>query len=289
MNVQITKATGDKLELPLPFFWFDPSWHFAPIERGRQAATAASGVGIVVSALHSDLNGHGESDRFQLTPRLAPHHSDRAGWTYGDFEDAAIIELRVSPLRDEYGRFAYHPAQWTRWKQYTVNDADAVESSVLAMNFPPDWKSLDDMASKVEQLRRLSSAAIFVSYDAFYFATLIPAALAAGVDGLIASVLGDPLYVINQSRLLLDNNPHRPRPALWIATDQRLTAEDCVKCLALGATGLSLDAYCNELFGNQRQAQTAIAEWLDEVQGHANSCGVAQIAELNRQHLRPMA
>jgi hypothetical protein len=288
LSVSIAKANGGVIELALPFFWFDPGWHFASIERCRQVADAFSASGIVVSALHCDLCRQDSDERLTISRRMAPHRNDRAGWTYDDFENASIIDLRITPQRDEYGRFAYHPSQLERWQQSSTTEAADAGSFVNAMPFPPDWNCLDDMASKVVQLRRLSDAAIFVSFDALYFSTMIPAAIGAAVDGVIATTSADPLDVIMRSRSLLDEIRSSHQPALWIATDRRLTAEECVKCFALGASGLSIDAMCNDLFAKVHPSQISIGDWVDEVRGHANSCGVDHISKLSPGHLIPV-
>ena len=283
-------ASGNSMELPLPFFWFDPPWHLVHIEKCRTFAHAFAASGIVVAALHRDFHDDNDVKSSSFLPRLAPHRSDRAGWIFRDFESASVIDLRLAPTRDDNGRFAYHPAQLNRWRNCEEDRShDAVES-IDMMTFPPDWKSLDGMCSKVAQLRKLSDAAIFVSIDEAHAALMLPAAKSADVDGVIIRVEGDPLGTIVRARQHIDAWKRPRSTALWIVTSEQLSPADCVKCFAMGASGLSVDLLCNDLlFQNHLRLEAAVnqvvGEFADSVRGYANSCNVARITDLRSEHL----
>lgn len=288
LQVSIAKATGDAVELPRPFFWFDAAWHSLAIEQAENLAKEMAAGGIVVAALHRDLSQSDDSDASTFPLRMAPHRCDRAGWSYRDCQSAAIIELRMMPSRDSSGRFAYHTTQLARWRNRDPNESTD-EDQGDAMTFPPDWQSLDDMAVKVVQLRRLSDAAIFVSFDTSARAHMLPAALAAGVDGVIAIVDGDPVETITRCREMIAQSQSTHPPALWIATKQRISPEDAVKCFALGASGLAVDALCDDYLANGSRAEMYVGPWSQRVRGLARSCGVDRLTSLRAEHLIPSA
>ena len=302
------------LELPLPLFWFDPPWHRTSVERCRDVSRAMAEVGVVVSALHRDLSQQDDCDASAFSPRMAPHRCDRAGWIHRDFENAAIIDLRMTPIRDSQGRFAYEPNQLRRWKNRDESSSDDPEGSVNALLFPPDWASLDDMARKVAQLRRLSDAAVFVSFDAIHLAAYTAASVAAGIDGIIVRTTGDPLAAIIAARKCIDDCASPRAPALWLVSERSLSAEDCVKCFAVGADAVSVDHLCNDFlldtdrtrsladraayglgfrpssndYDHIRQnASELIRPFVEQIRGYANSCGVECLADLTPEHLQP--
>lgn len=293
LNSSIGLATGKSIELPLPFFLFDPPWHLVPIEKCRVASLAFAANGIIVSALHRDLSKDGEVNAPSFLPRLAPHRCDRAGWTFRDFESVSVIDLRLVPTRDNIGRFAYHAAQLNRWRNPEEDRSHDSIESIDAMTFPPDWKNIDDMCHKVAQLRRLSDAAIFVSIDEVHQPLMLPAAQTADVDGVIIRVDGDPLQTIIGARQQIDSWKQARPIALWIVSSQQLSAEDSVKCFAMGATGLSVDLIGNDLlFQNHLRMETAvdqvIGEFANAVRGYANSCDVARITDLRPELVVPI-
>ena len=290
LGTSVRLATGKSIEFPLPFFWFDPPWHLVPIEKCRTFAHAFAASGIVVSSLHRDLAADEENKTAWFLPRLAPHRCDRAGWTFRDFESASVIDLRLAPIRDEIGRFAYHPAQLNRWRNFEEDRSHDAVDATDAMTFPPDWKNVDSMCSKVGQLRRLSDAAIFVSIDEVHAPVMLLAAKAADVDGVIIRVEGDPLQTIVRARQQIDSWKRPISTALWVVTSEQLSPVDCVKCFAMGASGLSVDLICNDLlFQNHLRLEAAVnqvvGELADSVRGYANSCNVAQITDLRPDHL----
>lgn len=286
LQVSVTKATGGVVELPLPFFWYDPAWHLLTIEQAANLAAEMAAEGVVVSALHRDLSADDDSDASLFLPRMAPHRCDRAGWIYRDCLNASIIDLRMTPSRDENGRFSYHPVQLGRWRNRVENDSGGTQLGDV-MTFPPEWQTLNDMAAKVSQLRRLSDAAVFVSFDASVRTQLLPAAIAANVDGVIAIIDGDPVQTIVHCQRMIEQlrTPHRP--ALWIASKRRMSPEDAVKCFALGASGLSVDALCDDYLLNANRAEMYVGPWTQRVRGLARSCGVDRLTSLGAEHLAP--
>lgn len=305
----IAKVSGGSIELATPFFWFDPAWYQMDVERCALIAHAISSCGIVVSALHSDLTHDSALDSLSFFPRMVPHRCDRAGLTHRDFATTSIIDLRMVPSRDAHGRFAYPINQLLRWSNQEETQLDL---SIDAMTFPPDWKTLDDMAHKVNQLRRLSPSAVFLSFDAFHLPVMLPAALRACVDGVIVQVNKDPLQLIVEARKLIDESQEASVP-LWIAPSLALSGEECVKCFAMGADGISVDSMCNSFLHTSSQLELTTSEraarsfglpsaantdqrilglarqmvdrFVADVCGHAHSCGVDRLSNLCPAHL----
>jgi len=305
----IPRFTGSPIDLATPFFWFDPAWHLVDVERAAIVSTALAASGILVSALHRDLAQTDELTAVACEPRMIPHRCDRAGLIHQDFRAASVIDLRLALNRDAHGRFAYPPSQLRRWANQEETPGDF---SIDAMTFPPDWRSLDDMSIKVGQLRRLSSAAVFVSLDAFNLPTIWPSIAKANIDGMILRLSGDPLATTMEARQLI----HASNGAaiqLWIATDRELSAEDCVKCFAMGANGIAVDAMCNGFLHKNDQFEMTTAEraarsfgygggvetdqrifetarkmasrFVADVCGYAHSCGVDRLSSLCPTHL----
>ena len=303
-------AGGADLPLLTPFFWFDPPWYRVPVSRCDMVARGVESAGVVVNALLRDLAQSDEGEAVVKSRRMVPHRSDRAGLIYRDFESATIIDLRMWVGRDPHGRFAYPINQLRRWSNQDDTPADI---SIDAMSFPPDWETLDDMKHKVGQLRRLSSAAVMLSFDETQLDAILPAAMIAEVDGIILRVEGDPCERIIEARSRLDQAKGRAI-RLWIATNAELSPKDCVVCFSLGADGLSLDALCNDLLYSDEQVQLTTAEraaisfgmqstgdavdrfqeklkarverFVIDVCGHAHSCGVERLSDLKVEHLR---
>ena len=119
---------------------------------------------------------------------------------------------------------------------------------------------------------------------------MLLAAKAADVDGVIIRVEGDPVETIVRARQQIDSWKRPISTALWVVTSEQLSPVDCVKCFAMGASGLSVDLICNDLlFQNHLRLEAAVnqvvGELADSVRGYANSCNVAQITDLRPDHL----
>ncbi len=286
---QVPLRDGREVTLPLPLFWFDPPWQDAPVERCLAFAHQLAAAGITVSAIGRELSQQDDDQAAVFFPRMATHRCDRAGWVAQDFENAAIIELRLALIRDRDGRVAYDTRQQLRWANAPDAESDQVIASRNAMSFPPEWDSLDDMIHKVANLRKLSQAAVFVSLDAANEQWLVPAAIRAGVDGVIVVYQGDDASLIARTAQRIHAEAGDKPPQLWVVSTQATDPQTWIKCLALGADAIAVDAFCNEhLFGSKAandSIEQTVLRWRAELSGYTASCGVSQLSELNDQHL----
>ncbi len=300
-------------EVPLPFFWYDPPWQQASLDRCRFVADLVGQSGVTIAALQSDLCCDEGGLDGVFWPRLAPHRCDRAGWSLADAQTATVIEVRLGMNRDDTGGYVYSAAQLARWHGGEDPSLPSNGQPWIPLLFPPEWADLSQLGSKVSQLRCLGEAAVFVSCDEANVKEVLPAACAGGVDGVILRCQDDPVSVLQRSRDILDASQTSCRPRIWLAGGE-LGAQDAVKCLALGASAVSIDWMCNpwllgdageQLTGAQRAAislgvnvgltmedrlqskiRKEIEVWCEQVAGILQSLLIADVGQLHSGHLR---
>jgi len=244
--------------IPLPLFWYNPPWHLASPQRCQLVAQLVGEAGIAINALHRDLTG-GEGD-WNDAPwtRIATLRCDRLGWSLEDCQSAGVIELRLGMDRDPQGGYSYDPS--------LVANLIGVESDQLPgllppvpMMFPPEWNDLSHMGSKVTQLRRLSSAAVYITCDEQQISTVLSAATVASADGLIIRCGGSPINALAAYRQWINESPHATCPRVWIAGAE-LSVQDMVKCLALGASAVSISSICDRWLLGENGPELSLAE-----------------------------
>lgn len=287
---QIVRRKRDPLTLQLPLFWYDPRWCELPTAQADQLAVAVSKLGVLVSALRSDISGPGTESEFHAAlpdssdeeetsadnparhfPRIMPYRPERYGLSPRDFDDSMIIDVRLMMPRDTSGRFAYSPEQIARWESKPP-DEPVDESWVPAATFPPDVQSFKTLPSKLNQLRALApSAAVFTSIGPFRLAEEIPLAVACKPDGLIVrfdNVALEPLQLAaltRRARQLTNaargKGKHIP---LWIVPG-KITADDAVKMVALGADAIGIDSWCNPLLEEAAPNSNQYSQHVDDI------------------------
>lgn len=307
-------GAGAAREIPLPFFWYDPPWALASLDRCRLVADVAGRLGLTISALESDLTSEAGGLADIGWPRLAPHRCDRAGWSLSDAQQATVIELRLGMNRDAAGHYRYSAAQMDRWyAEEATGQNSNQDRSWIPLLFPPEWPDLSHLSSKLTQLRRLGQAAIYVSCDESDLAVVLPVVSAARGDGVIVRCAGDPTATLQQTAAWFRESAERHRPRIWLA-GCKLTAEEAVKCIALGAAAIAIDWMCDpwllnndheHLTAAQRTAinlgvnvgkspeerltariQQTLENWRSEVGGIVQSLLVPRVHDLGPQHLR---
>jgi hypothetical protein len=272
------------VSVALPLFWYDPPWCGMPAPEAQKMAIVAGQQGVMVSAMRSDL-GHAEGaspfhgdllEEPAADPptasetaegagplrRLMPYRPERYGLTVRDFDDAAVIDVRLMMSRDPSGRFAYSPAQLERWEATPKGEPVSGGGWVPTATFPPDVRSMRHLAGKFNQLRSLApSAAVFVSINAFRLHEDLPGVLAAGPDGLILRLDDVPLgglelaELTRRARHLIDEHGSESVP-LWIVPGE-VTPDDVVKLLALGASAVAIDRWCESLINAAERSPAA--------------------------------
>ena len=86
--------------------------------------------------------------------------------------------------RDESGRFAFSPEQLERWEATPESHPLAGGGWVPSASFPPDVPSMQQLSSKLNQLRDLSpGAAVFVSIGSYRLDQELAQVVAANPDG----------------------------------------------------------------------------------------------------------
>lgn len=277
---EIKRADDQTVAIDLPLFWFDPPWHRIGVETADALAVAVGQLGVVVSAMRSDLAAHDQVSAFHggdtaddeegeqeeneqeashPPSRMVPYRPERYGLSDRDFDGAHIIDLRLSMTRDDSGRFAFSPEQLERWEATPADEPLAGGSWVHAASFPPDVVSIQHLSSKLCQLRGLSpKAAAFVSFGAYRMDEELPEMVAAKPDGLILRL--DELdldglqlaLATRRARQLADHCGAADLP-LWIVPGE-ITPDDAVKLICLGATGVAIDSWCIDVI-NEAEIQ----------------------------------
>jgi hypothetical protein len=245
---QRSGATGSVETIPLPFFWYNPPWHQATLERSRFVADLVGERGVIIAALQSELSQNGGGLDGITWPRLAVHRCDRAGWNLADAQSATVIELRLGMDRDAAGAYAYSAAQMERWNSGETPPKQSRIQSLAPLLFPPEWTNLSQLGAKVSQLRSLGDAAIYVSCDEASIDDVLPAAIAGGSDGVILRCQHDPVSALRRVAIIAGGNSQPVAPdrhlRIWLVSG-KLEPEDAVKCFALGASAISLDWMCD--------------------------------------------
>ena len=139
-----------------------------------------------------------------------------------------------------------------RWERI---DQDAMISGggyVSCGLFPCDVVSLKQAQIKLSQLRRLApESAVFVSINPYRIQDEVPVALTAKPDGLIVRVVAEEFEglqlagIVRQCRELMRSHGADELP-LWIVPGE-VTPNDVAKLIALGASAVAIDAWCNPL------------------------------------------
>jgi hypothetical protein len=271
---EINRDDGQRVEIDVPLFWYDPPWYQLSTDTADQIAVAIGQQGVLVSALRSDLSGpdqqpefhdpesNEEQDDSTPLPRIVPYRPERYGLSDQDFDGARIIDLRLTMNRDESGRFAFPPEQIERWEATPPSTPVAGGSWVPSATFPPDVVSMQHLSSKLKQLRLLSpTAAVFVSLGPYRLDEELTEIVAARPDGLILrldelELDGLKLALLTRhARHLADQAGAQDLP-LWIVPGD-ITPDDAVKLLALGASGVAIDNWCAEIIDGARNESQA--------------------------------
>jgi len=271
-GVRIRRRDDRQVHIGLPLFWFDPPWHHVDARVADQIAVAIAELGIVVSALRSDLSTDEGEPQFCVPskpdedapaiesdeeteslflPRMLPYRAERYGFHPDDFVGARIVDVRLSIARDPEGHFGYSPERIARWEATPEDEPLAGGGWVPAASFPPDVESFEQLDAKLQQLRQLSPhAAVFVSFGPHRLREELPKILASKPDGVILrlddiQLTGMQLAEVTVlSRQMIDEvSSELP---LWIVPGP-MTADDAAKLVALGASAVAVDAWCSEI------------------------------------------
>jgi len=244
--------------VPLPLFWYNPPWHRADVERRRLLAQLVGEFGITVNVLHREMRSDGAEWGESNWPRMATHRSDRLGWTLDDAQTARIVELQLGMPRDAQGGLGYQAERLAMWLDRD-SDHPVEPLPPEPLMFPPEWNDLSQMGAKVAQLRRLGCDAVYVSVDEHHVARVLPAIAAAHADGVIIRFATCPLDALIAYRRWADASTVTWRPRIWLAGGA-LGSEDAVKCFALGASAISIDAICNRWLLGDNGPELSMAE-----------------------------
>ncbi len=282
--MDIAREDGTLVTIDLPLFWYDPPWCDVTADTADILATAVAQTGVLVSALRNDLAGaDGQSHFHRADPdgdpksaehpaqgaaaRIVPYRPERYGLNLTDFDGATIIDVRLTVSRDRSGRFAFSPSQIERWEKTPTSEPLAGGGWVAAATFPPDVVSMEHLSSKLSQLRVLSpTAAVLVSINPYRMKLELPSVLDARPDGLILRLDQEHLEglqlaaLTRRARKMMDGAGATSVP-LWVVPGD-ITADDAVKLIALGASAVAVDGWCNPLISEAAERQRATAAQL---------------------------
>ena len=306
----IERRDGRPIEIAQPLFWYNPPWHQLPVERANLLAIAVAQLGILVSALRSDLSAANATSGFHDEPiteregsvaqsnqplaRMVPYRPERYGLSDRDFDGASIIDVRLTMHRDDSGRFAYSAAQIERWEStpsdYPVSGGGWVPSAT----FPPDVVSLQHLGSKLDQLRILSpGAAVFVSMGPWRLEQELAAVVACRPDGVILRLDelasderdGMELAALTVHARRLIDRVGSEQLSLWIVPGP-ISVVDAAKLVALGASAVAIDQWCDGLWTSAITQDRSAAARL----GYASmpSASASYMSQLVTEELLPL-
>ena len=306
----IKRRDGQPVKIARPLFWYNPPWHQLPTDRANSLARAVGQLGVIVSALRSDLSAANALSGFHDEPmnesegqvgqtteplaRIVPYRPERYGLADRDFDGAKIIDVRLTMHRDDTGRFAYSASQIERWEATPSDHPVSGGGWVPAATFPPDVMSLQQLGGKFEQLRMLSpSAAAFVSIGPWRLEKELPAVVACQPDGVILRL--DELQsdqsdgmelaaLTRHARRLVDQAGSRQIP-LWIVPGP-ISVLDAVKLIALGASAVAIDQWCDGMWKSAISQDRSAAARL----GYASmpSANASYMSQLVGEELLPL-
>ena len=269
---RIRRRDGEIVPMDLPLFWYNPPWNALSYQQADWLATAVAGFDVMTSALRRDLSEHeastfhspvpppeqegdeNEQDKSPpvYLPRIVPYRPERYGLLPEDFDDARLIDVRLTLHRDYSGRYAFSPDQIQRWEATPEDSPHAGGGYVPAGTFPPDVVSLKQLGNKLDQLRKLSpGAAVFVSILPYRLEEELSGVMAAKPDGVILQMDQsrlEPLQLAGLTRTArrLMKAAQSPRPPLWVVPGP-ITPDDAAKLIALGASAVAIDDWCDPL------------------------------------------
>jgi hypothetical protein len=240
-------------------FYSNPAWHTLVPSAADALAAAISDEDVTISAMLTDLSSKEQPSNFHCQTdgesrnRMVPYRAERYGISTQDFDAASVIDFRLTIPRDSDGRFAYSPSQIARWESTPPDAPLGGGGWIPAASFPPDVPSLETLSIKIQQLRELApTATVFVSMFPHRLATELPIILSQKPDAILLRCDDNELAPLRiarftqQARKLIEDATNEPMP-LWIET-HGMTPTDAVKLTHLGATGVGIDPWCNDLF-----------------------------------------
>lgn len=274
---QVPRRGKAALEMELPLFWYEPPWIRLPIEVAGRLAASVANLDVVVSALRRDVASDDEQGELfapietsdeshrssRFLPRMTPYRAERYGFLPTDFDDTMIVDVRLSAMPNASGRLAYSPEQLKRWERASDDSPIGGGGHVATASFPTDVVSLKQARIKLEQLRQLApNAAVFVSIGCYSLEEEVSASLVSQPDGLIVRMDQPELEgiqlaaLVRRTRSLMDEAGCNELP-LWIVPGE-VSARDVAKLIALGASAVAIDSWCNPLvdFLNESLSET---------------------------------
>ena len=249
-------------------FYNDPPWHLLVPTAANALAIAIADLGVNVSAMLSDLSGdqsvessggndpstfHSNDEVSKQRSRIVPYRAERYGISPEDFDDASVIDFRLTVPRDNNGRYAYAPGQISRWESTPADKPLGGGSWIPAASFPPDVSSMQELSIKIQQLRMLSpKARVLVSMFPHRLQTELPEILSQKPDGILLRCTDQdlpPLRIAKFTQLarkIIDESLNKSFP-LWVDASG-MTPTDAAKLTHLGAAGVSIDSWCGDVF-----------------------------------------
>jgi hypothetical protein len=260
---QIERTDASTIELPTRLFLDEAPWYRWCPKIAQTLASQLQQLGVLTSYLHSELGIQSESDdptepdateSASHPLQLLPYRSERYGLNSEEFDTATAIDLRLSPLRDSSGRFAYSAEQIRRWESTPEEQPLSGGGWVSAFTLPPDISDLKDLPSKIHQLRRLSpQAAVLVSVTPEWLWQNRDTLLAAPADGLLIRAGQLSVSGLQFAELLHQLLQHTTVPPIWLtpprwANQQVASVDDCIKLVSLGVSAIAIDGWMEEVF-----------------------------------------
>ncbi|WDQ19114.1 hypothetical protein [Rhodopirellula sp. P2] len=260
---EVQRMEGPAVKLPTRLFLDEAPWYRWSPKIAQTLASQLQQLGILTSYLQSELGIQADSDTPQEPKesgdvnhplQLLPYRGERYGLRADDFETATAIDLRLSPLRDASGRFAYCAEQIRRWEATPEEQPLSGGGWVSAFTLPPDVLDLEHLPSKIHQLRRLApQAAISVSVTPEWVWQHRETLLAVPADCLLLRAGQISIPGLQFAELLHQLIQQPGVPPLWLTpprwdNQHVASVDDCIKLVSLGVSAIAIDGWMDEVF-----------------------------------------
>lgn len=256
----VRRHQSDSLRLPTRLFLDNAPWHRWSAKLSQTLASHLQSHGIATSFLLSELGyadqpeDSAEEGFVRPTLQMLPYRGERYGLNPADFDSATLVDLRLSPLRDASGRFAYSAEQIRRWESTPEDEPLSGGGWVSAFSLPPDIPGLEQTATKIHQLRRLApQAAVLVSVTPEWLWRNLDTILAIPADALLIRAGQLCMDGIQFAELLGRLFESPTTPPIWLSpprwgTEQHANVDDCIKLISLGVSAIAIDPWMCDVY-----------------------------------------
>ena len=243
------------INLPSRLFWCDPPWYRYENSLADKIAIAVANQGITVSAARWDLSTDSLPSAYHDGPgarsRMLPYRPERFGVSFDDFDQVSSIDLRLVPESDAAGVPVLDLGKVSHFGLGEAIGKEAAIPPLPSLTLPPDVEGMDQLRPKMNQLHALApQAALFVSILPQRLSEDLPILLAQNPDGVILRCEAASMDALSVTKVLcqsLNLARQAGNNVSILLAPGKLTGNDAIKLLRVGASAIAIDHWCDEL------------------------------------------